>query len=484
MAKEDLFNDEENMVRMTFGEHLEDLRRRLIYSLIMVVPFTILGLVIGDRLVKEMSRPVQRALTEHYVQRRAEKLKKLHEARAELKSLEQANDDPDKLKEARNAIKRNQILLHVDRDSLREAFRQAFPELKLPETTTEPKDNAGDQAPPGQKKADPSPKKSADETVLTAAEATTRQMIEIVAQVDHDELLVAAEDEFNRNAYITLGPQEGFMAYLKVSIVAGIVMSSWWIIFQLWQFVAEGLYKHERRIVYRAMPMSVGLFLIGVVFCFFIVLPVVLNFFFGINKWLGIEPNIRLSEWLGFATILPLIFGACFELQLVMLVLESIGIFRVDDYIAKWRHAILIIAIVAMLVTPTTDPGSMMLLMGPMGGLYFLGIGLVQMRRGGLKALSATAKLRATVGILVTLYLIGVSLGFAFPDGWLPHDYWIENVWKPGTLPTSWLLRRYLEEPTPNWMWGVTLGNAFVLGLAVLRVGELLMRLGRRGAKK
>jgi hypothetical protein len=156
----------------------------------------------------------------------------------------------------------------------------------------------------------------------------------------------------------------------------------------------------------------------------------------------------------------------------------------VDDYISKWKHAILVISIVAMLVTPTTDPGSMMLLMGPMAGLYFLGIGLVQMRRGGLKALSPVAKLRASVGILVSVYLIGVSAGFAFPERWVPYDYWFENVWEPGTWPTSWAFSRYLDDPSPNWMWGVTLGNAFVLGLVLLRVGELLMRLRRREAKK
>jgi hypothetical protein len=126
----------------------------------------------------------------------------------------------------------------------------------------------------------------------------------------------------------------------------------------------------------------------------------------------------------------------------------------------------------------------MMLLMGPMAGLYFLGIGLVQMRRGGLRSLSPTAKLRAAVGILVTLYLIGVSVGFVCPESWIPRGYWFETVWKPWTRPTSWLFRSYLEEPSPNWLWGVTLGNAFVLGLVVLRVGELLMRVVRREAKK
>ncbi len=454
MANDDLFSDETGMVRMTFGEHLEDLRRRLVWALVGVVPFVIIGLVIGGWLVDEMSRPVRNSLTEYYGRRRVEKIKALADAR-----------------EAGNAVKRERLMLRLDRASLRAAFREAFPELNLPESPPE-LEAPNDQSTAG---AEPSDRNgaAADQSAATAQQP---RMVEIVAEVDHDELQVAAEDEYNRNAYITLGPQEGFMAYLKVSIVAGIVMSSWWIIFHLWQFVAEGLYKHERRIVYRAMPASIALFLIGVLFCFFVVLPVVLNFFFGINEWLKIEPNIRLSEWLGFATILPVIFGACFELPLVMVVLESIGMFRIDDYIKRWRHAILIIAVIAMLVTPTTDPGSMMLLMGPMGGLYFLGIGLVQMRRGGLRALSAIAKLRTFVGILVTLYLIGVSVGFAFPAGWLEPNWWLDHVWRPGTLPTSWILRSQLESPGMNWLWGVTLLNAGVIALVVYRAGELIVR--------
>jgi sec-independent protein translocase protein TatC len=454
MADPDLFDEEEGMVRMTFGEHLDDLRRRLILALFGVVPFTIVGLLIGGWLVDRMSRPVQNALMEFYSVRRAEKMKKLEEAR-----------------KVGAAIKRDPILLHVHRDSLRKAIRETFPELSLPETR---------EAAPPDAAASPSPNDAASTDGVPAR----ADVVTMIVEVDHDELQNAAEDEYSRSAYFTLGPQEGFMAYLKVSIVAGIVMASWWIIYQLWQFVAEGLYQHERRVVYRAMPMSVGLFLIGVAFCFFIVLPVVLNFFFGINKWLGIEPNIRLSEWLGFATILPVIFGACFELPLVMLVLESVGIFRIEDYIGKWRHAILIISIVAMVVTPTTDPGSMMLLMGPMAGLYFLGIGFVQMRRGGLRALSSSAKLRATIGVFITLYLLGVSVGFAFPAGWLQKNWWLDNVWKPGTLPLSWLVRSQLDDPSANWLWGVTLGNAALFGLLALRLGEFLLGLGRRGPKK
>jgi hypothetical protein len=265
------------------------------------------------------------------------------------------------------------------------------------------------------------------------------------------------------------------------------VISSPWVIFQLWAFVAEGLYRHERRTVYQAMPFSIGLFLAGVVFCFVVVLPVVIRFFFGFNRWLDYEPNIRVTEWLGFATLTPVIFGACFELPLVMLVLETIGIFTMADYLSRWRHAVLGISVLAMVVTPTTDPGSMMLLMGPMVGLYFLGVGMVWLRlakQGRAPGLSGLAKLRLAAAAVAVLYGAVIATMLALPASWLGHD-WFEKIWTNATMPTSYVvgLGRELTASDTGWVWGVTLLNAAILGLAVLRIGEIVLSV-RRGASK
>ena len=77
--------------------------------------------------------------------------------------------------------------------------------------------------------------------------------------------------------------------------------------------------------------------------CFFGVLPVTLSFLLEFNVWLGIEPTLRLVDWMSFATILPLVFGLCFQTPLIMLFLERIGIFTVEDFRAKRKIAILII---------------------------------------------------------------------------------------------------------------------------------------------
>lgn len=175
---------------------------------------------------------------------------------------------------------------------------------------------------------------------------------------------------------VTLAVQEAFTTiYLKVSFVAGLVMASPWVIYQIWLFVAAGLYPHERKYVYIYLPISIFLFLGGALFCFYAVFPFVLNFLLGFNKLLGVNPQIRLSEWISFAITLPLMFGLSFQLPLIMLFLERISVFEVKDYVEKTRMAILVIAIISMLMTPA-DPMSMMLMMLPLLMLYGLGIAM------------------------------------------------------------------------------------------------------------
>ncbi len=89
-------------------------------------------------------------------------------------------------------------------------------------------------------------------------------------------------------------------------------------------FVAAGLYPHERKYIYIYLPMSLFLFTGGAVFCFYAVFPFVLKFLLSFNAMLDVNPQIRLSEWINFAVMLPVMFGVSFQLPLVMLFLERI----------------------------------------------------------------------------------------------------------------------------------------------------------------
>src|SRR5262249_28371391 len=176
---------------------------------------------------------------------------------------------------------------------------------------------------------------------------------------------------------VSLAPLETLTIFFMVALVSGLVLASPWVFYQAWAFIAAGLYRHERRYVQKYLPFSLSLFLTGVFVCFFFVLPITMTFLLQFNVYLGVAPTLRLSEWMSFATLLPLIFGLSFQTPLVMLLLERINIFTVEDFRAKRRMAILIITIAAAVLTPGQDPFSMLLLACPMILLYELGILLI-----------------------------------------------------------------------------------------------------------
>ncbi|MFN7768741.1 MAG: twin-arginine translocase subunit TatC [Planctomycetaceae bacterium] len=182
----------------------------------------------------------------------------------------------------------------------------------------------------------------------------------------------------------TDGVDEAFMIYLKVSLVVGFILASPWIFFQLWQFVAAGLYPNERRYVYRYLPLSIGLFLAGVVFCYYVVIPFMLTFLFKFNVDLAVRPEIKIGTWIMFALVVSLMFGLSFQLPLVMVVLDRIHLVPNRLYSEHRRWAILIIAFLSMVLTPA-DPISMLAMMIPLLVLYEFGILLCRFGGGGPK---------------------------------------------------------------------------------------------------
>ena len=174
----------------------------------------------------------------------------------------------------------------------------------------------------------------------------------------------------------SLNAQEAFMIWMKAAFMTGLVLSSPWIFLQLWFFVSAGLYPHEKNYVYWYLPISLVLFAAGAALAFAFVFDQVLAFLFYFNKLMEIDPDPRIGEWLGFVLLMPLAFGLSFQLPLVMLFLNRIGLVDITTYTQHWRVAILIIAVAAMIITPGGDPYSMLLMMTPLILLYFLGIAM------------------------------------------------------------------------------------------------------------
>jgi len=175
----------------------------------------------------------------------------------------------------------------------------------------------------------------------------------------------------------SLNPIEGFMIWLKAGLITGLVISGPWVFYQVWSFVAAGLYPHEKKQVHVFLPISLLLFVLGVLLVFLFVFDTVLGFFLGVNFSLGIDMQPRINEWLSFVLFLPLGFGLAFQLPLVMLFLNRINVFSVSSYMSKWRIAIMVIFVLAMILTPA-DPLSMIMLAVPLTFLYFFGVLLCQ----------------------------------------------------------------------------------------------------------
>lgn len=197
--------------------------------------------------------------------------------------------------------------------------------------------------------------------------------------IELDEIQVWESTEINPQA---LNAHEVFMIYIKAALIIGLLISSPWIFYQVWTFVAAGLYPHERNYVYIYVPFSIALFFGGAALAFFFVFKPVLAFLFSFNASMGIDPIPRIGEWLSFVMFLPVGFGVAFQLPLVMLFINRLGLVSIQLYLDKWRIAVLVIFFLAMLLTPA-DPISMILLAFPLTILYFLGIGLCKwMPRG------------------------------------------------------------------------------------------------------
>jgi sec-independent protein translocase protein TatC len=161
---------------------------------------------------------------------------------------------------------------------------------------------------------------------------------------------------------------------ITFGLYLGIVIAAPYVLYQVWLFIAPGLYKHERKAVTTFIFSSLFLFFAGISFGYFVMLPYVLNF---LTSFQGpFRPLISINEYFDFILIVMLGLGVIFELPVLIFFLALFGIVTPKFLWKNVRYAILIIAIVAAIVTPTPDATTMLVFMAPMVALYFLGIGV------------------------------------------------------------------------------------------------------------
>lgn len=179
-------------------------------------------------------------------------------------------------------------------------------------------------------------------------------------------------------AFRIFDPAGGFTLLMQVSLVTGLLLSAPAWLTELVLFISPGLHPHERRAAFTLIPFAVLLFLSGAAFCY-LISPSVFAFLFGITRSINVDVELNLITYLYFLLRLLIVFGLVFEMPLVIMFLVRFGIVSSRALLARWRHAIVIIAIVAAIATPTPDWYTMTLMAGPMVLLYFLSIGLGRM---------------------------------------------------------------------------------------------------------
>ncbi|REJ70273.1 MAG: twin-arginine translocase subunit TatC [Planctomycetota bacterium] len=371
---DDLFQES----TMTFGEHLEELRRALVKALLWLFAGTLVGFALGNWVVAFIKDPLVDAIKVHYSTAAAEELllRLDGESKPEKDQVEQLS----KRLVARDLLAAEYL---VDPEVLRQAVSASpAPASEAgtgPEQDTRPE--AETESPPDESASPEGGTDSAENEAASQEKAAGTANGEPEAKPyplpDIDDLvpitLWAPMSKDRRIDPAAFNVSEAFTLWLKASILAGFVLASPLIFRELWLFVAAGLYPHEKQYVHVFLPFSIALFVGGALFCFLVVFPFILDFFFGWNAWLNIAVEPRISEWLSFALMLPLAFGLGFQLPLVMLFLERIGVFTIAVYLSRWRIAVLVIAVISMVLTPA-DPTSMIAMMVPLTVLYFGGI--------------------------------------------------------------------------------------------------------------
>jgi len=171
----------------------------------------------------------------------------------------------------------------------------------------------------------------------------------------------------------TLAPAEAFVAYMKVSFIAGLILTSPWVFYQIWMFVAAGLYPRERKYVHTAVPFSAGLFVIGALFFLFVIAPLTLKFFLGFGDIVGTASNWTLQRYVSFITVLMLVFGLAFQTPIAIFILVRTGLVSIATLRRVRKYVILAMFVIAAVATPP-DVISQISLAIPLCALYELGI--------------------------------------------------------------------------------------------------------------
>jgi sec-independent protein translocase protein TatC len=298
---------------MSLGDHLEELRGRLILAIIGLLIGTVICLSFGTRIIKFIERPY-------------------------IKVYQASDNKPQTEQETTKLI--NNLLNNVRR--------------KLT--------------------ADPNTQNIEPKTEEFIQKFCTEALLALFNDPNYTVLRPSGNQISPERRLQILSPAAGMVSYIKIGLMGGLILSSPWVFYQIWMFVAAGLYAHEKKYVHSAVPFSAALFVAGALFFLFVVARLTLAFLVKFNEGvLGARSNFTFADYISFVTMLMLVFGVAFQTPIAIFFLNRTGLVSIQALRKSRKFVILIIFIVAAMATPP-DVISQVTLAIPLWFLFELGI--------------------------------------------------------------------------------------------------------------
>jgi len=329
--KDDLFSS-----TMSLGDHLEELRMRMIRALLGLGLCAIICMAFGRSIIRFMEGPYDDATA-----------KLLFNIDMEL----QVDLDKGIMTEGlRQAFKDNGVALSADVKVKQQVYLFSGRRWLID-------DGEESRYCAKKEKAKVKKKKSEDK----------KENVEV--KIEEDRLNI-----YKLKTLQVIAVAAGFISYIKIALIAGLLLSSPWVFYQLWMFVAAGLYPHEKRYVNIAAPFSAILFVTGALFFLFVVAPLTLKFLVSFNqRVLDVNSQFTFQHYISFVSHLMLVFGLAFQTPTAIFFLNRTGLVSIAALNKSRKFVVLAIFIVAAMATPP-DVISQITLAVPLYILFELGI--------------------------------------------------------------------------------------------------------------
>ncbi|HXG82896.1 MAG TPA: twin-arginine translocase subunit TatC [Pyrinomonadaceae bacterium] len=328
--------DDEPGGQMSFLEHLDEFRRRLVNSVIIVVVAFMLCWFVSDKIYNFLSVPIRQALSEAN--------------RREIPV---------------EGLTGNEKVLSLNTLSAGDTGRYVFDRA----TTLGVGVVSSGTSVLAKVEKDATGKTGlfTDEPIFTS-NAVIPRGIRLPVDFNGKNEIDASADE----RMIVTTAVEPFTLYVTVSLYTAIAVSMPFLLWQIWGFISPALYRHERSYVTPFIGLSTISFVIGAAFAYYILFPPAVKYLLGLGT--DFQLMLRATDYLDFIILIMLAMGVIFQMPAVTYVLSRIGIVSASLLVNSWKIALVVILIVAAVVSPTGDIPNMMLFAAPMMGLYIISI--------------------------------------------------------------------------------------------------------------